>query len=74
MDVEARLRKLEIGYRLALSSAVAAKAHYLGLLGSPSATPASIERARQLWQQREACKRAFAARMGEVEDLADERS
>lgn len=69
MDIESRLRKLESRYRAAMSSAVAAKAHYLALAGEASATPASVERALSLWRSRDASRRAIAARMGELEAL-----
>ncbi len=68
MDMESRLRKLESRYRAALGATVAAKAHYLSLVGEPSATPAAVERARAHWRKLEARKRGIAARMGEVED------
>ena len=69
MDIEARLRKLESRYRAALSAAVAAKAHYLALAGERSATPAAIERAKSLWRQIDARKRAIAAQTDEIEAL-----
>jgi hypothetical protein len=71
MDIEARLRRLESRYRGALSAAVAAKANYLALAGEPCATPYAIERAKALWQQFDTRKRTIAARMGELEALAD---
>ena len=71
MDIEGRLRKLESRYRAALSAAVAAKANYLALVGEPSAAPAAIERAKSLWRQINARKRAIAAQMGEIEELED---
>jgi hypothetical protein len=69
MDIEAQLRKLESRYRAALSAAVAAKAHYLAVIGEPSATPAAIERAKSAWQQLETQKHTIAVRMGEIEEL-----
>jgi len=71
MDIEARLRRLESRYRGALSAAVAAKANYSALAGEPCATPYAIERAKALWQQFDTRKRTIAARMGELEALAD---
>jgi len=71
MDVETRLRKLESRYRSALSATVAAKANYLALAGEPCATPATIERAKSLWQQLDSRKRTIAAQMGELEALED---
>ncbi len=41
MDIEARLRKLESRYRIALSAAVAAKANYLALVGERRELPFS---------------------------------
>jgi hypothetical protein len=67
MDIEARIRKLEVRYRAALSAAVAAKAHYLSLAGEASSTPLAIEHARLHWQQFESRKKLIAARMDEVE-------
>src|SRR5271168_3232058 len=69
MDIEARLRKLESRYRAALSAAVAAKANYLALAGEPSATPATVERAKSHWQTLASRKRTIAAQMGELEAL-----
>ncbi len=71
MDIEVRLRKLEIRYRAALSATVAAKATYLALASEPSATPTAVERARAQWQQLAARKRTIAAQMGELEALED---
>jgi hypothetical protein len=71
MDIEVRLRKLESRYRATLSSAVAAKAHYLSLVGEPSATPRQVEIARSNWQRVDARKKALAAQMGELEMLED---
>ena len=67
-DIEARLHRLEARYRAALSGAVVAKAHYLALVGEPSAMPAAIERAKLQWLKVDAHKRAIVARMGELED------
>ncbi len=69
-DIEVRLHRLEVRYRAALSGAVVAKAHYLALVGEPSAMPAAIERAKLQWLKVDAHKRALAARMGELEDAA----
>jgi hypothetical protein len=68
MDIDARLHRLEIRYRAALSGAVAAKAHYLALVDEPSSTPSAIERARLHWLKLDAYKRAIAVRMGEIEN------
>lgn len=72
MDIETRLRMLESRYRAALGAAVAAKAHYLALADAPSATPNALERAKWAWQKLDARKRAIAARMGEIEELAQD--
>lgn len=69
MDIETRLRKLEIRYRAAMSAAAAAKANYLALAGEPSAAPAAVERAREQWHRLDSRKQGIAARMGEVEAL-----
>jgi hypothetical protein len=71
MDIEVRLRKLESRYRAALSATVAAKANYLALVDEPSARPIAIERAKSLWHQLDASKRAIAGQMGELEALED---
>ena len=74
MDIEARLRALESRYRQALSTAVGAKANYLALLDEPGSTPGALHRAKLQWQRLEARKRAVAARMGEIEDLEQDRT
>jgi hypothetical protein len=71
MDIEARLRKLESRYRATLSASVGAKANYLALAAESSATPAAIERAKSYWLKLDACKRAIAVQMGELEALED---
>ena len=69
MDIEVQLRKLESRYRVALSGAVAAKAHYLALRSEPSAARRDVEQAEIQWQAFESRKRALAARRGEIEEL-----
>jgi hypothetical protein len=69
MDVEDRLRLLESRYRAALSASVAAKAHYLSLVGEASAMPSAVVRAKATWQKFDARKCAIAARMDELEQL-----
>jgi hypothetical protein len=71
MDIEARLCKLEAQYRAALSSTVAAKAHYFGLAGEPSVTSVAIEVAKIRWQTLESRKRGIATRMGELEAMEE---
>jgi len=66
-DTESCLRTLESRYRSALSRAVAAKARYLALTGSPSATPPTIERAQRRWQLLQLQRKAFARRMAAIE-------
>lgn len=68
MDIETRLSQLESRYRAASSAATAAKAHYLALVGEPSATAAAIQRAKATWQKLDARKCGIAARMGEIEE------
>jgi len=67
MDIEARLRHLELRYRAASSAAVAAQAHYLALDAEPSATPSAIERAKTALRRLEIRKMALTAQMGELE-------
>ena len=69
MDIEAQLRKLESRYRVALSGAVAAKAHYLALRSEPSSARRDVEQAETQWKTFESRKRVLAARMGEIEEL-----
>lgn len=71
MDIEERLRTLEMRYRAAGAAAAAAKAHYLALISEPSASPSALERAQAQWRRLDAHKRGIAARMGEVEALED---
>jgi hypothetical protein len=68
MDIEVRLQRLESRYRSAESAAVAAKAHYLALVGEPSVTPATVARAKAAWERLDARRREIAARMGELEE------
>ncbi len=69
MDIEDRLRKLEMRYRAASNAAMAARANYLALLGEPSTTASAVERAKAQWQRLDCRKQGIAARMGEVEEL-----
>ena len=71
MDIEIRLRNLEARYRAALSSAVAAKAHYRALAGESNSTTTAVETAKARWQQLDSRKRTIAAQMGELEALED---
>lgn len=72
MDIEGRLRQLECHYRATLSASVAAKAHYLALLGEPSALPLTVERAMARWQHLDALKRGIACEMAQLELLEHE--
>jgi hypothetical protein len=69
MDIEARLRQLEISYRAALGSAVVAKANYFALAGDPSALSAAVNRAKARWQQLDSRKQTVVAEMSELEEL-----
>jgi hypothetical protein len=69
MDIEARLRKLESRYRSALNAVIAAKAHYLALVGAPTAERAEIDRAKTRWQQLDARKCSIGVQLGELEEL-----
>jgi hypothetical protein len=71
MDIEKRLRKLELCYRATLSAAVAAKANYLALAHEPSATVAATQLACARWKELDSRKRSIAAQMGELEALDD---
>lgn len=69
MDIDVRLRKLELRYRALLSATVAAHAHYLALAGEPGATVFAIERAKSQWQQLDGRKRTISMQMSELEEL-----
>jgi hypothetical protein len=72
VDIEGRLRQLELHYRAALSASVAAKATYLALVGDPSALPRAVDKAKERWQQLDALKRGIAFEMAELEELEHE--
>ena len=72
MDIEDRLKRLQFLFTHALSSTVAAKARYLAVQGEPSSTPASVVRARAVWQQLESQKAAIIAQMVSLEELEEE--
>lgn len=72
MDIEDHLKRLQSLFSHAMSNAVTAKARYLSITGEPSSTPASIARARTLWQQLEARKTAIIARMVALEECESE--
>jgi hypothetical protein len=69
MDIESRLRALELRYGQLLSAAAAAKGHYLALLDEPGSIKSTVKRARHRWENLDARKRAIAARMGEIEGV-----
>jgi hypothetical protein len=69
VDIEDRLKRLQMLFSYALSGAVAAKARYLALRGDLSSTPAAIARAKMAWQQLEARKTAIISRMVALEEL-----
>jgi hypothetical protein len=69
MNVESRLRKLEIRYRTALSGAVAAKAHYLAQVATRGATPAKIAHLQRHWKDLENQRKELAERMVDLENL-----
>jgi hypothetical protein len=69
MDIETRLRTLELRHRRVFSASIAAKAEYLALLDESGSTPASVKRARQLWETLDARKRGIAGQMGELENV-----
>lgn len=72
MDIEDHLKKLQSVFSYAISNAVTAKARYLSVQGDPGSTPASIARARTIWQQFEARKTAIIARMVALEECAED--
>jgi hypothetical protein len=69
MDIEARLRNLELQYRSTLSASVAAKARYLALEGEHSSTPAAVVRAKNAWENLQARKAGIVAQIHALEEL-----
>ena len=69
MDIETRLRELELHYRSTLSAAVAAKARYLALEGVPSSTAAAVSRAKSTWENLAARKAGIVAQIHALEEL-----
>jgi hypothetical protein len=69
VNIDARLRKLEVRYRAVLSATVAAKAKHLSLNGERSATAIQVERAKAQWRNLEARKAGIVAQMEALEDL-----
>ena len=69
MDLEDRLKQLQLLFGHALSASVAAKTNYLGLAADLSSTPAALAGAKLSWQQLEARKTAIIAQMVALEEL-----
>jgi len=69
MDIETRLRQLEIRYRAASAAAGAAKALYLALTSEATVSPLQIARAKANWERLDAKRREIASRLGEIESL-----
>ena len=69
MNIETKLRQLEVQYRYALSGAVAAKARYLACADSRRASPAHIAHLLTEWLSLVERKRALARRMSALEHL-----
>jgi hypothetical protein len=72
MDIEDRLKQLQLLFTQALSGAVSAKARYLSIAGDRGSTPSAVARAKMAWQQLEARKTAIIARMVALEELEQE--
>ena len=72
MDIEDRLKKLQLLFTQALSGAVSAKARYLSIAADRTSTPAAVARAKMTWQQLEARKTTIIARMVALEELEQE--
>lgn len=74
MDVEDRLKQLQLLFGHALSASVAAKMNYLALAADLNSTPAALARAKLSWQQLEAQKTAIIAQMVALEELDEDNS
>ena len=68
MDLEDRLKQLQLLFGHALSVSVTAKTNYLALAADLSSTP-RLARAKLSWQQLEAQKAAIIAQMVALEEL-----
>lgn len=62
---------LEKRYRVFLSGAVVAKAHFLAVLGRPDATRATVERARWKWERIDLRRRSLATQLMKQQDSID---
>jgi hypothetical protein len=71
MDIEEKLRKLEIRYRSASSAAAAAKASYEALTAEPQATAAARDQAKQRWQLQDERRRSISLQIDDLEALED---
>jgi hypothetical protein len=69
MDLEDRLKQLQLLFGHALSASVTAKMNYLALAADLSSTPAALARGKLNWQQLEAQKTAIIAQMVALEEL-----
>jgi hypothetical protein len=69
MDLEDRLKQLQLLCGHALGASVTAKTNYLALAADLSSTPAALARAKLSWQQLEAQKAAIIAQMVTLEEL-----
>jgi hypothetical protein len=74
MDLEDRLKQLQLLFGHALSASVTAKTNYLALAADLSSTPATLARAKLSWQQLEAQKAAIIAQMVALEELDQDNS
>jgi hypothetical protein len=74
MDVEDRLKQLQLLFGHALGASVTAKTNYLALAADLSSMPAALARAKLSWQQVEAQKAAIIAQMVALEELDQDTS
>jgi hypothetical protein len=74
MDLEDRLKQLQLLFSHALTASVAAKTNYLTLAADPKSMPAAVARAKLNWQQLEAQKTAIVAQMVALEELDHDNS
>src|SRR5580704_17903456 len=72
VDIEDRMKQLQLLFTQALSGAVSAKARYLSIAGDRSSTPAAVARAKMAWQQLEVRKTMIIARMVALEEMEQE--
>jgi hypothetical protein len=67
VNIDTKLRQLEVRYRRALSGAVVAKARYLARADNRSATAAQTALLQKQWQELENRRRELAERMALLE-------